>query len=94
MNFVVLLFHLMVIYWNGFGSQSQHTETESWQSVITALGVLCLQLVREPGTFAGEVARVNERAGDAKGHKIGQLGTELQKTFISPVFAALSCLFF
>lgn len=71
---------------------SQHTETESWQSVIAVLGVLWLQFVREPGTFTGKVARVNEPVG--KRHKTAQLGTELQKTPISPVVAALSGLFF
>lgn len=73
---------------------SQHTETESWQSIIAVLGILWLQFVREPGTFTGKVARVNEPVGKRKRHKIAQLGTELQKTPISPVVAALSGLFF
>lgn len=77
---MVLLFHLMVIYWDGFWSQSQHAEMESRQSVITALGVLWLQFVREPGTFTGKVAKVNEPVGKTKRRKIAQLGTELQKT--------------
>lgn len=58
------------------------------------LGVLGLQFVMEPGTFAGKVARVNEPVEKTKRHKIAQLGTELQKTAISPVVAALYGLFF
>lgn len=67
---------------------------ESWQLVITALGILWLQFEREPGTFTGKVARENEPAGKTKRYKIAQLGTELQKTPISPVVAVLFCLFF
>lgn len=50
---------------------------ESWQLVITALGVLWLRFVREPGTLTGKVARVNEPVGKTKRYKIAQLGTEL-----------------